>query len=155
MKSASKGSNMQGKSTSKKPASKSYLSRENLVSEVGARWWYVLPEWPPKDYDYSKKLAENGLREVLAEKFSFEPETDSSGRRKVWMVEAYPGVFQDSKGQLYDMRPQETCPSINNLMKKSVQELKELAIAAIQKQLEQWDKSIVEELQNKLKLLGK
>ena len=24
------------------------------------RWWYVLPDWPPKDFDYTAALAEAG-----------------------------------------------------------------------------------------------
>lgn len=27
--------------------------KEGLVEELSCRWWYVLPDWPPKDYDYS------------------------------------------------------------------------------------------------------
>lgn len=92
---------MHGKSGNKSRGSKSknYLSKENLVSEVGARWWYVLPEWPPKDYDYTQALATHALRAVPADRFNFEPETDDKGFKKVCEVEAYPGVFQDVKGK--------------------------------------------------------
>lgn len=127
--------------------------KENLVSEVAARWWYVLPEWPPKDYDYTPKLSENKLRIVSVEKFNFEPEADVKGNRKVTELECYPGVFQDSVGKLYDLRPQETCPTLNNLRKKDMNELKELAIKALKIQMEQCDDTNREELEEKLKKL--
>lgn len=60
----------------------------------------------------------------------------------------------DTSGVIYDLRPQESCPSINNLMKKSVQELRELALSAVKKQLEQCDDTIREELEGKLKKLS-
>jgi len=140
---------------SKKIGSKgSYLSKENLVSEVGARWWYVLPEWPPVGHNYSDDLFRNSLRLVDQARFQIEPEEDKEGLKKVYEVECYPGVFSDSKGILYDLRPYDCCPSLNNLMKKSVGELKDLAKEAIKKQLELCDESIKEGLRNKLKKLG-
>lgn len=39
-------------------------SHEGLVQELAKRWWYVIPEWPPADLDYTSKLKENGLRSV-------------------------------------------------------------------------------------------
>jgi hypothetical protein len=27
---------------------------------IGGRWWYVLPDWPPPDFDYVAALAERG-----------------------------------------------------------------------------------------------
>ena len=36
----------------------------NLVNELLARWWYVLPPWPPENYDITDKLRKNKLRLV-------------------------------------------------------------------------------------------
>ena len=39
-------------------------TREGMVQEVAKRWWYVMPEWPPRDFDYQSKLEEQKLRKV-------------------------------------------------------------------------------------------
>ena len=39
-------------------------SHEGLVQELAKWWWYVIPEWPPVDLDYTAKLKEKGLRSV-------------------------------------------------------------------------------------------
>lgn len=106
------------------------------------------------------------LRKVHPDKFNFEAELDSHGNLKVWEVEHYPGVFQDSKGKLYDLRPAESCPSINNLMKKDVKELQQLAYKAIQEQLKilepedgsgwrAWETKVVEELKDSMSKIQK
>lgn len=102
------GSKKKSKQTSQQPAEKTtkyFCIKENLVNEVGVRWWYVLPEWPPKNFDYQPKLKEMKLRKVNPDKFNFEADVDSHGNLKVCEVDHYPGVFQDSKGKLYDLRP--------------------------------------------------
>ncbi|CAI2362822.1 unnamed protein product [Moneuplotes crassus] len=142
------------KTKSSKNKSKS-LTKEDLVSEVGARWWYVLPDWPPADHDYSDGLSKRKLRKVDDSRFKLEQEIDENGLQKVQEIECYPGCFQDSKGIIHDLRPQDSCPSINNLMKKTTSELKELAIKAIKIQLEQCDDTIREELKEKLEKLSK
>ena len=67
--------------------SKQYLNKENLVSEVAARWWYVLPDWPPVNHDYSKDLLKNGLREVEPSRFQVEPEFNDRKLLKVIPLE--------------------------------------------------------------------
>ena len=66
---------------------KNVNDKEFLVSEFAARWWYVLPDWPPEKYDYTSKLTENKLRAVPAERFPIEPEEDEAGNKKVTEVE--------------------------------------------------------------------
>ena len=133
---------------------------------MGARWWYALPEWPPKNFDYQPKLKESKLRKVNPERFNFESEYDSNGNLKVWEVDHYPGIFQDSKGKLYDMRPMENWPSINNLMKKEVKELQQLAYKAMQEQLKilepedgsgwrAWEAKVVQELKDSMNKIHK
>ena len=50
-----------------------------MVKEFSKRWWYVLPEWPPKDFVYDNLLKENNLRIVELEKWKYEPEIDKNG----------------------------------------------------------------------------
>lgn len=96
-------------SPSKKPTSSKpkLLSVPSLASLLGARWWYVLPPWPPANYNYAPALLSQGYREVKAERFSIEPEVDNKGLKKVVAVEGYEGVFSDGKGGLVDVRPRE------------------------------------------------
>lgn len=35
-----------------------------MVYDVLKRWWYALPDWPPKDFDYGPQLEKNNLRKV-------------------------------------------------------------------------------------------
>ncbi|CAI2373305.1 unnamed protein product [Moneuplotes crassus] len=106
------------------------------------------------NYDYSEGLLKNRLRTIPESKFKLEEELDHRGFKKVHEVECYPGCFQDSKGVIYDLRPQEFCPSINNLMKKGEIELKKLATKAIKVQLSQCDESIKSDLKEKLNKLS-
>lgn len=32
-------------------------SKNDLVEEFSKRWWYSMPEWPPKDFDYKYKIS--------------------------------------------------------------------------------------------------
>lgn len=70
-----------------KNSKSSYLSKENLVSEVGARWWYVLPDWPPADHKYEQDLLKHNLRVVEEARFKIEPDVDEKGLKKVHEVE--------------------------------------------------------------------
>ena len=29
-----------------------FTTKEGLVEELAARWWYALPPWPPADFDF-------------------------------------------------------------------------------------------------------
>lgn len=62
---------------------------------------------------------------------------DQQGLKKVFEVDNYPGVFKDSKGVLYDLRPKETCPSVANFSKKEKSELQTLLMKAYEAQLQQ------------------
>jgi len=39
-------------------------TKVDLIYDVLKRWWFVLPDWPPVDYDYTTALEENKLRVV-------------------------------------------------------------------------------------------
>lgn len=115
----------------------SYANKEHLVYEFSVRWWYALPEpWPPVNFDYSQKLREQKLRKLEAgQRFKAEPEIDGSGFKKVYEVENFSGIFKDSKGATFDLRPQESCPSLNNFAKKERAELQTLLMTAYESQL--------------------
>ena len=75
-----------------------------------------MPKWPPEKYDYSQKLKERGLRMVEIKQWKMEQD-EVDGLRKVFELDNFPGVFKDSLGKSYDLRPMETCPSLNNFLK--------------------------------------
>jgi hypothetical protein len=110
-------------------------SKADLVTKVLVRWWYVLPDWPPAA-DYAPLLAAKNLRLVDSGAWLQEPQFDQ-GREKVREVPGYAGVFQNSKGLLFDLRDQSTCPSFSNLFAKPVSELRRLLATALEKQLEE------------------
>ena len=70
-------------------------SKHPLVHEILKRWWYCMPDWPPKDDDYAKKLQKRNLREVLLEEWRISPE-EVDGKRKVYQIPGYQGLFRDS-----------------------------------------------------------
>lgn len=110
--------------------------KQALVAKLLCRWWYVLPAWPPEDDSfYEPILSERRLRVVAVEQFESEPDQDERGFSKVFGVTCYNGLFRDMQGNLLDLRPQETCPSYNNMMLKSVPELHALLITAYGNQL--------------------
>lgn len=95
-----------------------FTNKLHIVDELANRWWFALPPWPPVNYDYDAALARNGLRRVEVENFRAEPEFQpGSGLMKVHAVECYEGIFRDLKGNMYDLRPKETAPSLKNFQK--------------------------------------
>jgi hypothetical protein len=84
-------------------------AKEELVAELLCRWWYALPDWPPKDYDYQQKLRGMHLRFTHFSLFNlprrsrsvptseFEDAPDVlDGRRKCYQLSQFPGVFRDN-----------------------------------------------------------
>jgi hypothetical protein len=109
----------------------------DLVTRLLCRWWYVLEDWPPKRFDYAERLRSKRLRVVPEETWNVEPFINSQGLEKVKALTNYPGLFQTSRGVVHDMRPQDTCPCFDNLLKKSIKTLKDLLETALEKQLEE------------------
>jgi hypothetical protein len=110
-------------------------AKQKLVAEVLCRWWYVLPPWPPVDFDAQAELWSRGCRCVPVEAFEYEPEIDEHGRKKVFAVTGFPGVFRDEQGLLMDVRPEEGRPSYDQLIKRPMAELHRLLIQAYNSQL--------------------
>ena len=96
-----------------------------------------MPQWPPSNYDYSSKLLKQKLVEVPIEKWMDTPDFigDDVKLKKVYLFKHYPGVFEDSKGQMYDLRPYETCPNIRNFSKIHPIKLMEMLKEAYQMQI--------------------
>ena len=44
----------------------------------------------------------------------------------------FPGVFKDGEGKVYDLRPQDTKPSLNNFLKYEIKTLQTLLLNAYQ-----------------------
>lgn len=136
--------------------------KEQLVADLLCRWWYVLPDWPPVDFDYGPKLAEENLRLVSLDKWEDEPDLDSQGRIKCYALSQYKGLYRDAKQRLRDLRPVEGKPSFTEFVKKSEKELMTLLVQAINKQIEILSNSserntepIIAELKDKLKAYTK
>lgn len=135
---------------------KDRTSKEQLVADLLCRWWYVLPDWPPTDEAYYQaELARRSLRKVTIEEWEWLPEVDEKGRRKVYELSQYRGMFRNSDGDLINTRPQETCPCFANFMKKDVTELYDLLVLAYENQLKDLSNSRYQEekLETDLKIL--
>ena len=108
------------KSAPAKPSGK-----DQLVYEFAKRWWYVMPaEWPPKDFDYAAELEKEGYRIVPQDSFRKQLNV-VNGLTKVHEVDGYRGIFKAPNGlcsfiqKIIDVRPKESCPSIDNFRKLS------------------------------------
>ncbi|CDU17147.1 conserved protein, unknown function [Plasmodium yoelii] len=110
-------------------------SKEKLVAQLLTRWWYVLPDWPIPNYDYTNELENKKLKLVSIEEFEDHEDIDKHGFKKVYEISAFPGVFRDSLGTAYDLRDKETCPCYNNFIKKTDLELLQLICTAIKNQM--------------------
>lgn len=126
------------KSTPKKPVKtdekkKTTRSKEDLVYEVLKRWWYCMEDWPPKDYDYQSLLTQKKLRKVDKHWKLQSEEVD--GFTNVVEVASYRGIFKSAKGEVYDLRPRDTCPCFETFKSKSVPDLLNLLIIALKNQI--------------------
>lgn len=112
--------------------------KEQIVAELLCRWWYVLPEWPPVDKEYyDAELKKRSLRRVTIEEWEWVPDVDSNGFRKCYELSQFRGVFRNSNGDMVDVRPQESCPCLNQFMKKDTTVLLDLLVKAYENQLKE------------------
>ncbi|CAJ1384840.1 unnamed protein product [Effrenium voratum] len=110
-------------------------AKQKLVATLLCRWWYVLPDWPPRSFDYDAALARRGYRQVPVEVFESEPEGEL--RKCFPLSGGYRGLFRDEQGLLIDVRPVEGRPSYDQLMLRSTPELHQLVVLAYTRQLEE------------------
>ena len=131
-------------------------TKADLVTKILVRWWYGLPDWPVAK-DYAMELADKNLRHVDAANWLLEPTVDEKGREKVREVSGYPGVFQNSKGLLFDLRDKHDSPTFSALFSKSTSELRRLLTKALEAQLAEltsqpdFDAKLAKELSRELK----
>ena len=50
--------------------------------------------------------------------------------------EYYQGIYSDSAGKVYDLRPQDSMPSLSNFQKMEMKQLQTILKTAYEKQLE-------------------
>lgn len=111
-------------------------TKEVVVAQLLCRWWYALPDWPPTDEKYYEaELRKRSFRKVSIEEWEWLPDEDEKGRKKVYELSQFKGVFRCSRGDLIDCRPQETCPCYSNFMKKDIVDLWGLLVKAYEGQL--------------------
>ena len=128
--------------------------KEQLVAEILCRWWYCMPAWPPKDYDFESELHKRGFRKVSLDDWEDAHDVDDKKKTKCYGLSQFPGVFRDCHGDLVDCRPNEGKPSFNNLISKTEKELHALLNKALEGQLAQLgdaDPELAKELKSKLK----
>ena len=92
-----------------------------------------MPKWPPEDYDYVSALKAKNLRKVEIKNWKLEPE-EENGLKKVFELETFSGVFKDSQGVTYDLRPRDTLPSLNNFSRMDKIKLQQLLLKAYEEQ---------------------
>ena len=107
----------------------------HCVDELAKRWWYALPVWPPEDFDYKAALKTYNFRVIETSQFKAAPEV-KGGLKKVMENEYYKGIYADSAGKVYDLRPQDTMPSLSNFQKMEMKKLQRILKTAYEKQLE-------------------
>jgi hypothetical protein len=128
--------------------------KEQLVADILCRWWYCMPAWPPKDYDFEAELNKRGYRKVALDDWEDAHDVDDKKRVKCYGLSQFPGVFRDCHGNLVDCRPNEGKPSFNNLISKTEKELHAMLNKALENQLSQLgdsDPELTKELKSKLK----
>lgn len=131
-------------------------AKEQVVADLLCRWWYVLPDWPPTDQaHYEAELARRSLRLVSVAEWEWVPEEDEKGRRKVYELSQFKGLFRMSSGELVDARPRESCPCYTNFMKKDLVELYDLLVVAFENQLKDLKNSKYNEKQFEQELLAR
>jgi len=116
---------------------KERMPKEEAVSQLLCRWWYSLPDWPPQEESYyQEKLSAQKLKKVRIEEWEWLDDVDKEGRTKVYELSQFRGVFRGAKGELIDLRPQETCPCYKNLMAWDMVKLYDNLVKAYENQLE-------------------
>lgn len=114
--------------------------KEDIVAQLLCRWWfsdyYIANDWPPQNEDfYEAELKKSKMRKVTVQEWEWIPEEDGDGRRKVYELSQYRGVYRNSSGDLVDLRPKDTCPCLNTFMKKDMATLCSMLISAYENQL--------------------
>lgn len=114
--------------------------KDKLVNQIAVRWNYALPVWPPEDFDYEAELKIKGYRYVEQKKFKFADDV-VDGLIKAYELDGYKGVYRSKNVNqflfqgLIDVRPKQSCPSLNFFYSKSDEELYVLLRKAYENQI--------------------
>lgn len=119
-------------------ANRSY--KDQMISEFLCRWWFVWPDYPPVNFDYTTALDQAKLREVNVERWEDEPKMER-GYMKCYQLSTFPGMFRCADQKLHDLRPEKDKPSYNYLAAKPDREIGQLLIQAYKNQLAELKKS--------------
>jgi len=115
-------------------------NKEQVIADLLARWWFAKPfideDWPPKEESYYlKEMDKHKIRLVTCEEWEWVPEEDDKGRKKVYGLSQFRGLYRNSAGDLVDLRPKETCPCYNNFIKKDLPTLCHMLVSGYENQL--------------------
>ena len=118
-----------------------------------------MPVWPPANHDYKLALKKRSFREVEFATFKAAQDV-KGGLKKVYANEYYQGIYTDNQARVYDLRPQESMPSLSNFQKMDIDKLRRLLKTAYEKQKEaiehakaeqkQYDKQTEEQIEHSL-----
>lgn len=109
--------------------------KDALIRALQVRWWYILPDWPLPGTDFAQVLQERQLKVVPDRELGSEIREENV-KDKVKPIGGFPGLFQNRRGRIYDLRDKDSCPSYHNLAEKQESELEELLLMALKCQLE-------------------
>jgi len=98
-------------------------TKDSLVKDILKRWWYVLPDWPPKDFDYNTALRSKKLKRIDLAVWKMHKDEDEDGFKKVFEITGFPGMYKTENGELFDIRPEEGRPSNKYLSSKTEKDL--------------------------------
>lgn len=110
--------------------------KSKLIASVLSRWWYVMDDWPPPNFDYATELKKRKYKQVSFDQWEEADDIDAEGFTKVYEITHFPGMYRDPRGAVIDMRPLEGKPCYSNLNKLSEGELTSMLVTALRKQIE-------------------
>jgi len=87
-------------------------------------------------------LKNSKLRQVDFSEWKKEADENNEGFVKCIELAGFKGLFRDYKGNLYDFRPKDMYPSVNNFMNKDESFIYELLIKGIKNQMEDLEKGV-------------
>lgn len=133
---------------------------EKLIARILCRWWYVLPPWPPSDYDWDVALRNRKLKLTPLDQWEQADDIDENGFTKVYPISPFEGIYRDPSGNAIDLRPLEGKPCYSTFKTKPPIELHELLINALKNQMAELrnapyritEKEAIERMQNNLAL---
>lgn len=66
--------------------------KRKLIAQVLSRWWYVLPPWPPENFNFDEELEKRKLKRMGFDQWEEADDVDENGFRKVYEISYFPGI---------------------------------------------------------------